>query len=293
MIRFVSSLVDPWLNRRNRDTPERRAARAAVEHLTPAVVITGGSRGIGYALARVFLAHGHTVLIVARGEADLTTARQLLEVSERARCSSLALDVTARDAADRIATKLADDGCYLDVLVNNSATGLSGPFDLQTGEMLDKLIAVNVTAVTRLMDHALRGMLARGRGGILNMASLGGYVPGPNQAAYYASKAYVLSLSEAVASEISGRGVRVCVVAPGPVGTRFHADMGADTALYRKLLPEVSPGHVARAAYRAFTIGQRVVVPGIAYRLAFLSLRLLPHTLSVPLTGRLLKNPDG
>ena len=133
-------------------------------------------------------------------------------------------------------------------------------------------------------------MLARGRGGVLNVASLGGVIPGPYQAAYYASKAYVLSLSEALASETSGSGVRVTVIAPGPIATAFHANMGAEAARYRTLLPELSPEHVAASAYRAFTLGQRVVVPGIMYRLFFIALRMLPHASTVRLTGWLLKN---
>jgi short-subunit dehydrogenase len=133
-------------------------------------------------------------------------------------------------------------------------------------------------------------MMSRGRGGILNIASLGGYAPGPHQAAYYASKAYVLSLTEALAAEASGLGVRICVVAPGPVETGFHADMGAEHALYRQLLPSMTPEQVAASAYRGFRFGRRVVIPGVFNRLLFTSLKVLPHPISVPLVGLLLKN---
>ena len=117
--------------------------------------------------------------------------------------------------------------------------------------------------MTRLTRTALPDMIARQRGGILNVASLGAYVPGPNQAAYYASKSYVVSLTEAIASEASGQGVRVSALAPGPVDTRFHHDMGADRSLYRLVLPSMTPDRVARSAYRGFMFGQRVIVPGI------------------------------
>ena len=106
-------------------------------------------------------------------------------------------------------------------------------------------------------------MKARGAGGILNVASLGGYAPGPYQAAYYASKAYVLSLTEALAAEAAGSGVRICVVAPGPVETRFHAKMGGEGAFYRSFIRAQTPKAVAASAYRGFMLGRRVVVPGL------------------------------
>ena len=100
-----------------------------------------------------------------------------------------------------------------------------------------RLIDLNVRALTHLTHHFLPGMRVRGRGGILNLASIGGYAPGPNQAAYYASKAYVLSLTEAIAAETAGEGVRVCALAPGPVNTRLHESMGAENAFYRCFVP--------------------------------------------------------
>jgi short-subunit dehydrogenase len=132
-------------------------------------------------------------------------------------------------------------------------------------------------------------MLARGRGGIINVASLGGYVPGPYQAAYYASKAYVLSLTEAMAAEHAGSGVRIAVLAPGPVDTRFHTAMGAESAPYRWMLPAARADKVAAATQRDFTLGRRVIVPGLLYMAGSLVLRVLPHLVSVPLMGKLLR----
>ena len=123
-------------------------------------------------------------------------------------------DVARADAAEIITSGLRQAGLYLDVLVNNAGIGLAGPFLTQAPDDLSHLIAVNIDGLTRLTRAALPDMIARQRGGILNMASLGAYVPGPNQAAYYASKSYVLSLTEALASEVSGQGVRVAAVAP-------------------------------------------------------------------------------
>ncbi|MGB4865942.1 MAG: SDR family NAD(P)-dependent oxidoreductase [Hyphomicrobium sp.] len=293
MFRLASAITSPWINRYNRDTPARREARAVVATRLPAVVISGASRGIGLAMTRVFLAAGNPVLMIARNQAGLDAALAQIDAHERERCFTLALDITLPQAAHVIDDALLTHGCYLDILVNNAAIGLSGPFATHKSAELDALVALNIAALTHLTHHALHGMLARGSGGIISMASLGGYVPGPHQAAYYASKAYVLSLSEALACEVSGRGVKLCAVAPGPVGTTFHEEMHAETAPYRKILPELSPDRIARSAYRAFTLGQRVVVPGVLYRLFFISLRVLPHPISVPMTRWLLKNWNG
>jgi short-subunit dehydrogenase len=139
------------------------------------------------------------------------------------------------------------------------------------------------------MHHVLPGMLARGRGGVMNVASLGGLAPGPYQAAYYASKAYVVSLTEAVASEIAGLGVRLTALAPGPVNTGFHAAMGAEHSFYRQLIFPLSPEGTAKAAYRGYVLGRRLVVPGLFNKLLAIALRILPHTLLLPLIGWLLR----
>jgi uncharacterized protein len=290
MLRIASAITSYWIHRHNRDTPARRDARLKVADLKPAVVITGGSRGIGLALGLQFLETGHSVLLVARDAVPLANAVAALSVEARERCQTLVCDVTLLSAPMLIDEHLKQIGCYLEILVNNAAMGLAGPFARQTSEQLDRLVALNIAALTRMMRHSLPGMIARGQGGIINIASLGGYMPGPNQAAYYASKAYVLSLSEAIACEVSGLGVRITTIAPGPVSTEFHAAMGADHANYRLLLPELSAEHIAVSGYRAFTLGQRVIVPGLLYRLFFVVLRAIPHPISVPLTGWLLKN---
>jgi uncharacterized protein len=287
---LTSGTVISWNNRNNRDTDARRAARALVDGLNPVTVITGATRGVGLELARVFRRFEHDVVLIARNEVELAAAKKDLEQKGNERIFTLVCDVSSENAVQQIDEAIAGFGCYLDILINNAAMGLSGPVDTYPPEKLDQLVALNIAALTRLTRHALPGMISRGSGGILNIASLGGVVPGSHQAAYYASKAYVLSLTEALASEVSGSGVRVSVVAPGPIATRFHADMNAEKARYRLLLPELAADQVARSAYRGFILGQRVIVPGLLYRLFYFSLRLLPHPVSVPLTGWLLKN---
>lgn len=286
-----------WLSRlrywRSVYSPEAvEAARQAVAHQKPAVVITGGSRGIGLALARRFIEAGRDTVIVARNTQDLSKALAQLKSDTGVEATAIVCDVARADAAEIIASGLRQAGLYLDVLVNNAGTGLAGPFLTHAPDDLAHLIAVNIDGLTRLTRAALPDMIARQRGGILNMASLGAYVPGPNQAAYYASKSYVLSLTEALASEVSGQGVRVAAVAPGPVNTTFHRDMGAEASLYRLLLPSLTPERVARSAYLGFIMGRRVIVPGILNNVMFVALRLLPHFLTVPIVSWLLRRDE-
>lgn len=283
-------MATAWNRRKMRRTPAVSTARTAVAHLTPAIVITGGSRGIGIALAHRFAAAGYRVAIIARSPEALALAATQITAATHQPVLPIACDITAPDAFAEITRALTDAGLYCDTLVNNAGIGLSGPFAKADEVALGELLALNVTTLTKLCRKALPDMLARQRGGILNIASLGGYAPGPNQAAYYASKSYVLALTEALAVESSGYGVRITVVAPGPVDTDFHASMGAESALYRKLLPSLSAEQVAQAAFRGHRLGLRVVVPHLFNRALLVALKLLPHPLTVPLVGFLLKN---
>lgn len=287
MSNFIHSLADAWVKRGA--APEAEALRA-VAHLRPATVITGASRGLGLALAKRFAAKGDAVVLVARHLGPLNEAVESVKDGAPNQIAlPLALDVTDVAAFDQIAAMLLENGLYLDVLINNAGTGLGGRFGEHRLDAIERLVALNVAAVTRLTRRALPDMVARGRGGIINVASLGGYVPGPYQAAYYASRAYVISLTEAIAGEYAGRGVRIAVLAPGPMNTGFHAAMGAATAPYRWLLPGLDPDQVAAATRRDFVLGRRVIVPGVFYGLGVLVLRILPHPISVPLMAWLLK----
>lgn len=204
----------------------------------------------------------------------------------------LPLDITQADTAAILDERLRAAGYYVDVLVNNAGIGIAGQFAQSEPAELEKLVALNVTAPTVLMARFLPEMLARQRGGILNVGSLGGAVPGPGQAAYYASKAYLQSLGEAAAAECSGTGVHITTLLPGPVDTDFHARMGAESSLYRQLLPALSPQRVARAGYRGLRIGQRVIVPGVFNKLLYVAIRVLPHPLTVPFVKILLNKTD-
>jgi len=285
MPNIFRAAVDAWISRRAHPRPE---ALAAVANLAPATVVTGASRGIGLAIARRFAEAGSNIVLIARDRDPLAEAAAAIARDFKVKAVPLVLEVTDAAAPHAIDASLAEQGLYMDCLVNNAGIGLSGFFHAHDPHDIDGLVALNVAALARLMQHALEPMRARGRGGILNVASLGGYAPGPYQAAYYASKAFVISLTEAVAYETRGEGVRIAVVAPGPVETSFHRDMGADAALYRLLVPSSTPEGVARSAYRGFIAGRRVIVPGILATISAYVLRVLPHPIAVPLVGLLL-----
>jgi short-subunit dehydrogenase len=192
-----------------------------------------------------------------------------------------------------IEAALSANRAYADVLINSAGMGLAGPFHEQAPEAIMQLGDLNVRALTALTQHFLAGVLVRGRGGILNLASLGSYTPGPNQGVYYASKAYVLSLSESIEAETAGLGVRITALAPGPVNTGFHARMGSEQAFYRYMVSPASPESTARAGYWAFALGLRVYVPGLLNPLLALLMRISPHRILIPIVRALLKPRGG
>jgi hypothetical protein len=279
-------LSDAW--RRRWWRPDRQAL-AAYARLRPMVVVTGGSEGIGYELARRFAKDGHDVMLVARRAEPLREAAARIRAGLKAEAIAVPADVTAPGAIAAIDAALAAQGAYADVLVNSAGIGLAGSFHANSPDDLTRLIDLNVRALTQLTRHYLPGMRLRGRGGILNLASLGGYTPGPYQAAYYASKAYVISLTEAIAAETAGEGVRVCALAPGPVNTAWHERAGAESSLYRYLVLPASAASVARAGYLGYLMGLRVVVPGLLNPFLALALRIVPHRLMIPIVAWLLK----
>ncbi len=280
----VQDLLDRW--RRRYWTRGEDAAK--YDRLRPLVVITGGSEGIGLALAHEFAKAGHGLLLVARGSERLASAADALSVHGYA-VRVLAADLATADGCAAVEAELAALESYCDVLVNNAGIGLSGPFAEQPAADLAQLANLNVRAATDLTRRFLPGMLARGRGGILNIASLGGLVPGPNQAAYYASKAYLISLTRALAHECAGRGVRISALLPGPVATKFHARTGAEHSYHLVVLGVMSPERVARAGFQGFQWGRTEIYPGVLNHLNAIALRVIPQSFMIVVMGWLLK----
>src|SRR6185437_5799013 len=181
------------------------------------------SSGIGYALARVFAQHGYDLVLVARRREALEALASELSSQFHISAQVLTQDLSAIDAPLEISEELHRRGILVDVLVNNAGFGIQGPFVEADETTQLQVMQVNIVALTRLTRLLLPGMLQRGYGRILNVASTAAFLPGPLMAIYYASKAYVLSFSEAIANELAGTGVTVTVLAPGPTASGFQA----------------------------------------------------------------------
>ena len=245
--------------------------------LHPVTLITGASAGIGTALARKFAAKGHDLVLVARREAQLNTVAAEIVAAGGKLPVVVAIDLTRIDAPVRLAHELGSRGLEPEIVVNNAGFGLVGrAAALDRGAQL-AIIDLNVRALTDL-SLAFVEQLARHKGGILNVASLAGFVPGPGSAVYYASKAYVLSFSDALLAELKPRGIRVTTLCPGPVPTEFHLRAGAPGEEKAGLLTR-SADVVALAGYKALMAGRRSVVVGWPNQAVAIASRLLPRGL--------------
>ncbi|MFY9900483.1 MAG: SDR family oxidoreductase [Xanthobacteraceae bacterium] len=252
--------------------------------MKPVVLITGASSGIGAALAKVFAAHGHEIALVARRGDRLEALAGEIAATGRPRPTLITVDLERRDGASAIAAELSSLGLEPAIVVNNAGFGLRGAAAALSRDEQLAMIDLNVRALTEL-SLMFVDSLARHRGGILNVASLAAFLPGPGMAVYYASKAYVLSFSEALHRELSERGVRVTALCPGPVPTEFQARAGLSLPAAARLL-ELSAERVAQIGYDAFMAGQRVVIAGIGNRIVVSLMRLVPHALLLRLVDQ-------
>jgi uncharacterized protein len=247
----------------------------------PITLVTGASAGIGAELARVFAGHGHELVLVARREGKLTALADEIAAAGGQRPTVLSMDLARRDAIPALATELAARGLEPEIIVNNAGFGLVGrAARLNRDEQL-AMIDLNIRALTEL-SLTFVDSLARHRGGILNVASVAAFSPGPGMAVYYASKAYVLSLSEALHQEYGRRGIRVTALCPGLVPTEFQQRAGLHDERSQMLL-SLSAERVARIGYDGLMRGKRVVVAGFGNRVAVFLIRRIPHALLLPL----------
>jgi hypothetical protein len=238
-------------------------------------LITGASAGIGTELARVFASNGHRVALVARRADRLKALSGEITAAGGAVPIVISCDLEQSDAGDKIAAALTAEGVEVEFVVNNAGFGLFGnAIEMDRVEQLG-IIALNIRAVT---DLSLRfsDQLIRHRGGILNVGSIAGFLPGPGMAVYYASKAYVLSFSEALRRELAPRGVRVTVLCPGPVPSEFQARAGFEPGFDSAVL-NVSASDVAQAGYRGLMANKRAVLPGLGIKIVPFLLRLFPR----------------
>jgi len=251
----------------------------------PITVITGASAGIGVALARVFAQHGHELALVARREDRLNSLADDIAASGARRPIVIVLDLLQPGAAQRINEALLAQGAEPQFVVNNAGFGLVGPASARDLDEQLQMIDLNVRVLTEL-SLAFVESLARHRGGLLNVGSMAGFLPGPGMAVYYATKAYVLSFTEALHSELKPRGIRVAVLCPGPMPTEFAERAGLSKRSQQPSILTQSAETVAKAGYDGLMGGHRTIVPGAINRLITVLVRIIPRRMILGLVDR-------
>ncbi len=251
-------------------------------------LITGASSGIGWALAKLFAADGSQLVLVARREEKLEQLASELRQQHNSVVHVMPADLTDPEAPRRIAEQLESASLEVDVLVNNAGFGANGEFSEIPCDRQLEMIQVNVHALVHFTRRLVPGMIQRGRGSVLNLGSTAAFQPGPRMAVYFASKAFVLSFTEALHEELRGTGVTATCLCPGPTKTEF-----VDVArMHNSRLFHLGPwpvDTVARAGYRAMRRGQPFMVPGLVNKLGAFSVRLAPRSIARKFAGILTK----
>jgi short-subunit dehydrogenase len=257
----------------------------------PVALVTGASSGIGADLAREAARDGHDLVLAARRVAPMEALARELE-SQGAKAAVIAADLAKPGGAAALATEIAERGLTADVLINNAGLGANGRFDESDPVRSAEMLQVNVVALTELTRLLLPGMVARRSGRVMLVASTAGFQPGPQMAVYCATKAYVLSLGEAIAYEVRGTGVTVTTLCPGATATNFSevAETGQTNLFKSRLIRVMTSAEVARIGYRGLKAGRRVVIPGWTNKLVAFSGRVSPGFLSLPIANAMMSS---
>jgi short-subunit dehydrogenase len=258
------------------------------------VLITGASYGLGYELAKLYARDGHDLVLVARSRERLEALAAELRDSHAVTVTVIDKDLARHDAARELFEEVREAKIDVDTLVNNAGFGTYGRFsDTDLGEE-ERELQLNMITPTQLTKLFLPGMIAKGRGHIVNMASMAAFMPGPYMTIYFATKAYLLSFSESINQELKGSGVTVTAVCPNVVETRFQQTARNQAALIGGRIRQVmSPADKAAALiYREVRRRKRVVIPGLGNKLAIGFLRLVPHGWMLPAIAYFNRGPD-
>ena len=252
---------------------------------TGRALITGGSVGIGGALADVFAAHGHDLILVARNREKLEARGRDIHARFGVEVTCLPEDLTDAGAPARLQKAIADNGLDVQCLVNNAGVGLYGRFVKTDLNAELKMIQLNVTSVVELTKRLLPSMVDRGSGRILNVASTAAFVPGPWMSVYYATKAFLLSFSEAINYELKPMGITVTTLCPGPTESEFKVRAGSQRSRLFEAFVMDAP-RVARVGYDAMMKGKPLAIPGLRNKLIPVAARLTPRSLIAELSHR-------
>lgn len=249
----------------------------------PLALITGASSGIGAAFANVMAADGYDLVLVARREDRLEALKAELSTS----VTTLPLDITQENAGATLAERVETLGRPVSVLVNNAGLGAAGPFLSRESAEQTQMVDLNMRALVDLSHRFLPQMVEAGGGGLINIASTAAYQPGPRMAVYYASKAFVLSFSEALWEEMRRHGVTVTAVCPGPTASEFGAVAGMDKVRVFKYATKMTAQDVAKVGYAGFRARKRVVVCGFQNKLTMAAASVVPNRILLPVVRRL------
>ncbi|MFC0189860.1 SDR family NAD(P)-dependent oxidoreductase [Fictibacillus aquaticus] len=240
------------------------------------VLITGASSGIGLSFSEMFAQQGYSLVLTARNDARLMEIAEQLQTKYNVHVKTIAQDLSLSQAPALLAAELDAQNITIDILINNAGFAAYGPFTDTKWEEERDMITVNITALTELTKRLLPGMVSRNKGKILNVASTAAFQPGPLMAIYYATKAYVLSFSEALSYELRNTNITVTALAPGATSTNFEsrANLG-ESRLFKS--GAMSADEVARAGFNALMQGKRLVIPGAKNKLLASVVRFLPR----------------
>lgn len=254
---------------------------------TRTALITGATSGIGYELSKLFARDGYDLVLVARDGQKLNHVADELRTRYGINVKIISKDLSGRTAAEAVFDELHKQSIRIDVLVNNAGYALHGPFrETDLGSELG-MMQINMESPTQLTKLLLGPMIKRGEGKILNVASTASFHPGPWMAVYYATKAYILSFSEALANELQETGVTVTALCPGPTKTRFQERAGIEAMKRYGGWRVLDAETVARVGYRGMMEGRTVVVPGLFNKLLVFTVRLGPRNLVTRIARRL------
>ena len=246
------------------------------------VLITGASEGMGHEFARLFAHNGYPLVLVARNKTRLDTIAKELSAISQIDIRTISKDLSLPAAAEELKIAIEDQKIAVEILVNNAGFGVHGLFHQTDWKATESMLNLNMITVTHLTRLFLPEMLQRGHGRILNVASTAAFQPGPFMACYFASKAYVLSFTEALAEELSGTGVTATAFCPGPTRTQFQKRSNTENIRENAFAMEAAPA--AKAAFRGLMKGKRLVIPGFTNKLLAILVRLSPRRLVIRVT---------
>ncbi len=247
--------------------------------MTKTALITGGTKGIGWALARQLAARDYKLILVARNQQQLNQCSKKIDTEFGTGCTAIQQDLSKTEAAQRLFERVHNMNETVDILINNAGFGGAGRFDQQSLDTQKKMVHLNVNTLMELSYLFLGPMIQRNQGKIMNVASTAAFQPGPGMALYYATKSFVLSLSEAIDLELEDYNVSVTTLCPGPTSTEFHERAGTSGRIINSPLLSMTPERVARIGISGMQRGKSLIIPGYLNKAGTLAARILPRKL--------------